>query len=42
MGTGGSFPEVKQPGHESDNSPTSAVVRKKWAYTSTALYVFMA
>jgi hypothetical protein len=45
MGTGGSFPGVKRQGREADNSlspPTSAEVKKKWIYTSTPLYVFMA
>jgi hypothetical protein len=43
MGTGGSFPGVKQQGREADHSPpTSAEVKKMWLYTSTPLYVFMA
>jgi hypothetical protein len=43
MGTGGSFPAVKRQGLEADCSPpTSTEVKKKWIYTSTPLYVFMA
>jgi hypothetical protein len=43
MGTGGSFPGIKGQGHEADHSPpTTAEVKKKWIYTSTPLYVFMA
>jgi hypothetical protein len=43
VGTGGSFPEVKRPGHEADHSsPTSAEVKRTWVYTSTPLYAFMA
>jgi hypothetical protein len=43
MGTGGSFPGVKRQGREADHSPpTSAKGKKKWIYTSTPLYVFMA
>jgi hypothetical protein len=43
MGTGGSFPGVKQQGREADHSPpTSAEVKKIWIYTSTPPYVFMA
>jgi hypothetical protein len=43
MGTGGSFPGVKQPGREADHSPpTSAEVKKMWIYTSTPPYAFMA
>jgi hypothetical protein len=42
MGTGGSFPGVKQLERESDHSlPTNAEVKNKWIYTSTLLYVFM-
>jgi hypothetical protein len=41
--TGGSSPEVKQPGREADHStPTSAEVKQTWVYTSTPPYVFMA
>jgi hypothetical protein len=40
MGTGGSFPGVRQ-GREADHSPpTSAEVKKMWIYTSTPPYVF--
>jgi hypothetical protein len=47
MGTGDSFPGVKQPGREADNSDwlrksTGAEVKKMWLYTSTSPYVFMA
>jgi hypothetical protein len=43
MVTGVSFPGVKRQGREADHSPpTSAEVKKKWIYTSTLLYVFMA
>jgi hypothetical protein len=35
MGTRGSFPGVKQPGHEADHlSPSSAEVKNAWSYTS--------
>jgi hypothetical protein len=35
MGTGGSFPGVKQPGREAHHSsPASAEVKKMWIYTS--------
>jgi hypothetical protein len=38
-----SLPGVKLPGHEADHStPTIAVVKKTWIYTSTPPYVFMA
>jgi hypothetical protein len=40
-GTGGSYPEVKRPGHEADHAPpSSAEVKNAWSYTSTLLYVF--
>jgi hypothetical protein len=43
MSTGGSFPEVKGPGRETDHSPPiSAEVKKTWIYTSTPQYAFMA
>jgi hypothetical protein len=43
MGTGDSFPEVKQPGREADHSPpTNADVKRMWVYTSTPPQVFMA
>jgi hypothetical protein len=43
MGTGSSFPGVKQPGREADHSPpASAEVKKIWIYTSTPPYAFMA
>jgi hypothetical protein len=36
MDTGGSFPEIKQPGPEADHSPPSSVeVKNAWSYTST-------
>jgi hypothetical protein len=36
-------PGVKRPGREADDSPTtSAEVKKKWIYTSTPPYAFMA
>jgi hypothetical protein len=36
MGNGGSSPEVKWPGRESDHSPpSSAEVKNTWGYTST-------
>jgi hypothetical protein len=42
-GTGGSFPEVKRPGRETDHPlPTSAEVKDIWIYTSSPPYVFMA
>jgi hypothetical protein len=35
-------PEVKRPGREADHSPpTSAVVKKRWVYTSTPPYISM-
>jgi hypothetical protein len=37
------YPEVKQPGRESDHSPQTRVqVRKMWIYTSTPPYAIMA
>jgi hypothetical protein len=43
VGTGGSFPGVKQEGREPDHSrPASAEVRKMWIYTSTPPYAVMA
>jgi hypothetical protein len=37
MGTRGSFPGVKWPGHEADHSPpSSAKVKNVWSYTSTS------
>jgi hypothetical protein len=43
MDTRGSFPKVKRPGSEADHSsPSSAVVKNAWNYTSTPQYVFMA
>jgi len=42
MGTGGSFPGVKRPGREADQSPpTSAEVKSAGNYTSTPQYVLM-
>jgi hypothetical protein len=42
MGSGGSFPGVRQQGREADHSPpTNAEVKKMWI-SSTPLYVFMA
>jgi hypothetical protein len=42
MGTGGSFPGVKQQGREADHSPpVSAEVKKIWTYTSTPPYAFI-
>jgi hypothetical protein len=36
MGTGSSFPGVKRPGREADQSPpTNAEIKKIWIYTST-------
>jgi hypothetical protein len=36
LGTGGSFPGIKQPWHEADHSPPSnAKVKNVWRYTST-------
>jgi hypothetical protein len=35
MGTGALSPEVKRPGREADDSPTSAEVKNTWIYTST-------
>jgi hypothetical protein len=43
MGTGVLFPGVKLQGSEADHSPpTSAEVKKKWIYTSTPPYTFIA
>jgi hypothetical protein len=43
MGTGGSFPEIKRQGPETDHSPpTSAEIKKMWTCTSTPPYIFMA
>jgi hypothetical protein len=43
MGTGSSFPGVKRPGRETDNSPqTRADAKNSWNYISTPPYVFMA
>jgi hypothetical protein len=43
MGTGDSFPGVKRPGRETDDSPpASAQFKKMWIYTSTPQYAFMA
>jgi hypothetical protein len=43
MGTAGSFPAVKRPGREADNSPpSSAEIENAWNYTSTPPYVFTA
>jgi hypothetical protein len=42
MGTRGSFPGVKRPGHEADHSsPYSAEVTNAWGYTSAPQYAFM-
>jgi hypothetical protein len=42
MGTGGSFPEIKHPGHETDHShQTIADVKNTWMFTSTIPYLFM-
>jgi hypothetical protein len=36
-------PGLKRPGCEADHSlPSSAEVKKKWSYTSTTPYIFMA
>jgi hypothetical protein len=43
MVTGAFSPGLKRSGRETDNSsPNSAEVKKKWIYTSTAPYSFMA
>jgi hypothetical protein len=43
VGTRGSFPGVKWPGREvEDSPPSSAEVKNAWSYTSTPLYAFMA
>jgi hypothetical protein len=43
MCTGGSIPGGKMAEHEADHSPpASAEVKKKWIYTSTPPYAFMA
>ncbi|PNF25498.1 hypothetical protein B7P43_G05939, partial [Cryptotermes secundus] len=43
VGTGSTFPGVKQPGCEADHSPpTSAEVKKMWTYTFTPPYTIMA
>jgi hypothetical protein len=43
MGTGALTQGVKRPGSEADQStPASAEVKKKWIYTSTPPYAFMA
>jgi hypothetical protein len=43
MGTGGSFPGVKQPGCEADHSPPSnAEVKNAWSYTSNPQHAFVA
>jgi hypothetical protein len=43
VGSRGSFPEVKQPEREADQSPPSSVeVKNAWSYTSTPQYAFMA
>jgi hypothetical protein len=42
-GYGGTFPEIKRPGREADNSfPASAEVKKMWMYISTFPYAIMA
>jgi hypothetical protein len=42
MGTGGSFPEDKQLGHEAAHSrPSSPKIKNVWSYTSTPPYVSM-
>jgi hypothetical protein len=42
MEKGGSFPRIKQQGHEADYSPpTSAKVKETWIYTSTPPYNFV-
>jgi hypothetical protein len=41
--TGGSFPEGKAQGRETDRSPpTSSEVKEIWIYTSTTPYAFIA
>jgi hypothetical protein len=41
MRTGGSFPGIKRPGHETDHSPpASAEIKKMWIYTFTPPYAF--
>jgi hypothetical protein len=43
MGTGGSYPRVKQPEGEGDHSPHfGAEVKKLWSCTYPSSYVFMA
>jgi hypothetical protein len=43
MGTGASYPGVKQLGCEADHSPPSSVeVENAWSYASTPHYVFIA
>jgi len=43
MHTGGSYPGVKRPGREADNSPQCiSDVKNAWRYTSTSQYAFMA
>jgi hypothetical protein len=42
MGTKGSFPGIKQLGHEDHSPLSSAKVKNAWSYTSTPQYVFMA
>jgi hypothetical protein len=43
MVTGDIFLGVRSPGREADYSPpTIAEVKKKWVYTSTSPYSFMA
>jgi hypothetical protein len=43
IGAMGSFPEVKQPRHESDHSPPpSDMVRNEWTHISIPLHGFMA
>jgi hypothetical protein len=42
MVTADSFPGVKLPGHEADNSPSSnAEIKKMWTYTSILSHLFI-
>jgi hypothetical protein len=43
MGTGGLSPGLKQQGRKADHSPlANAEIKKRWIYTSTPPYVFIA
>jgi len=41
MGKGGSFPGVKWPGCESDQSPCNAEVKNAWRYNSTPPHTYL-